>query len=216
MNRTRIGLAAALLAMAQGGAQAGEVYAGVGFPGVMLGFAQPLDTRFTVRADVATLGTRDDSFTEEGIRYRGKSRIARTGLFADWFPFGGSFRTSVGMTFNDHKLDLSATGSGGTLTIGDTTYVTTADDRFDVRVKFPSTTPYLGVGWGHQQAERGLRFAADLGVSIGRAKVSTRVSGALAGQVSQQDIDRETAELREGVGHVRVMPQATVAIGYSF
>ena len=50
---------AAVLALAATGllpqAQAGEVYANVGLPGIGLGYAHPIDSRFTVRADFMTL-----------------------------------------------------------------------------------------------------------------------------------------------------------------
>ena len=209
-------LCAALLASSVGAAPAGEIYTGIGFPGAMLGYAHPLDSRFTLRADVAGLGSRSDDRTEQGIRYDAKVSFNRLGVFVDWFPFGGAFRTTFGVTSNDQKLDLVASGAGGTLTVGNTTYTTTANDRFNVTVKLPSTTPYLGIGWGHQAGTTGLRFSADLGVVIGKAKVSASASGPWGSQVSQADLDRETAELRDGVAKVRVTPQATVGLGFSF
>lgn len=209
-------LAIALIAAPLRPAHAGEVYGSIGLPGVMLGYAQPLGPQLGVRADLATLGNRSRDGTEEGIAYSGTLKTQRIGLFADWFPLGGSFRLSGGLTVNDYRLDMAATGAGGTLTIGNTTYTTTADDRFDVRIKFPSTTPYLGIGWGHHNASTGLRFSADLGAMIGKAKVSGTVSGPQAQNVSQADIDAELAELRDGVGRVKFIPQLSVGIGYSF
>lgn len=217
---TAVFQATALIVLAVGGVQsarAGEVYGGLGFPGVMLGYAHPLSDQFTVRADYATLGTRSDTTTEEGITYNTKIKANRLGLFADWFVSpGSSFRLTGGLTSNQYKVDLSGGGVGSTITIGNTTYALTAGDRFDVKVKFPSTTPYLGLGWGHQKAARGWGFHADIGGSIGKAKVTTSVSGALAAQVSQADINAETAEIRDGVGKIRFVPQLTVGASYRF
>lgn len=214
MPRFRHAVTLALMACA-GASQAGEVYGNLGFPGVMLGFAQPMSDRLTLRADVATLGTRSDRRNEEGINYDASLKTTRVALLADWFPMAGSFRLTGGLTSNQYKLDLLATGAGGTLTIGNTTYTTTAADRFAVAVKFPSTTPYLGIGWGHG-AGSGMRFAFDIGAMIGKAKVSYQLSGPAANQVSQADIDAELAQLRDGVGKVRAIPQVTFGIGYSF
>ncbi len=207
--------AAAVTVLAAPAALAGELYGSLGVPGATLGWAQPVSPAFTLRADYTTIGDRTSNTTEEGIAYEAKLKANRTALFADWFPMGGSFRLTAGLTANDYKLNLSATGAGGTLTIGNTTYTTTAADRFDVRVKFPSTTPYFGLGWGHH-AGSGLRFAADLGVMVGKAKLSTQLSGPLAGNVTQADIDQETKELRDGVAKIRVVPQIGFSIGYSF
>ncbi|GAB1435142.1 hypothetical protein MASR2M32_13650 [Sphaerotilus sulfidivorans] len=197
-------------------AQAGEVYANVGLPGIGLGYAHPIDSRFTVRADFMTLGSRSKSTTEEGIRYDGRYKLQRLAVLGDWFPFGGSFRLTGGLSSNQYKVTLDATGENGSLTIGDRTYTTTAADGLKVEVKFPSVTPYLGIGWGHHSAS-GWRFGADIGALVGRAKVNATVRGALASEPDiQANLDKELAELRDGVGKVRAIPQLSVAIGYSF
>jgi hypothetical protein len=214
MTFARTAAVLALLAVGQS-AQAVELYTGIGVPGVMLGVAQPLGPLFGVRVDYMTFGKRDERSTEEGITYDATLKTGRTALLADWFPFGGSFRFSGGVTTNQHKIDLLATGASGSLTIGNTTYTTTAQDRFRVFVKFPTTTPYIGLGWGHQGGT-GLRFSADIGASIGKAKVSYELSGPNANAIAQADIDAELAQLRDGVGKVRVVPQLSVGLGYSF
>ena len=176
----------------------------------------PIDSRFTVRADFMTLGSRSKSSTEEGIRYDGRYKLQRLAVLGDWFPFGGSFRLTGGLSSNQYKVTLDATGENGSLTIGDRTYTTTAADGLKVEVKFPSVTPYLGIGWGHQSAS-GWRFGADIGALVGRAKVNATVRGALASEPDiQANLDKELAELRDGVGKVRAIPQLSVAIGYSF
>jgi len=196
-------------------ANAGELYGLIGLPGAGIGYAQPLNERVTLRGDFVTLGNRTKNTSEEGIDYAGKLKAQRAALLADWYPMQGSFRLTGGASFNQYQLDLRATGAGGTLTIGNTTYTTTADDKLDVQVKFPSTTPYLGIGWGHQ-AGSGLRFSFDLGASIGRARLTAALSGPNAGGVSQADLDAELAELRDGVGKLRAIPQVSLGIGYSF
>jgi hypothetical protein len=216
MKRYRTLATFGLLAGLLGSAQAGEVYGMLGFPGVGLGFAQPINQHFTVRADYATLGSHDDAYEEEGINYQGTLKFARTGLFADWFPMAGSFRITGGVTANNMKLNLVATGTNQAIEIGDGSYVFTPQDRLDAEVKFPSSSPYLGIGWGHHDAGTGLRFSFDLGAAFGKVKVKTAVSGPNAGQVSQEDLDKETAELRDNLAKIKFMPQISFGIGYSF
>jgi hypothetical protein len=208
--------AAALLGLAGvAPAQAQELYLKAGVPGVGLGFAQPLGPHLGVRADFITLGDRDERRNEEGIDYDAKLKANRAALLVDLFPFAGSFRISAGATAAKYQLDLLATGAGGTLTIGNTTYTTTANDRFAVQVKMPSSMPYFGIGWGHQ-SNSGLRFSFDIGAAFGKAKVSYQLTGPVANQVSQQDIDAELAELRDGVAKIKAIPQVSFGIGYSF
>jgi hypothetical protein len=198
-------------------ATAADLYVGTGFPRLIVGVAQPLSDSVVLRADLAGIGKYTDTFTEDGITYNGKFKHERVGVFADWFVAGG-FRLTAGVTANDTRLDLNAQGNGSTITIGNTSYVTTPDDRWNVNVKFPKVTPYLGLGYGrHPEGGAGVGFVADFGVAYGRAKVSASVSGpTLSGTVTQADIDRELAELREGVGRVRVVPQLSVAINFRF
>jgi hypothetical protein len=205
-------LSAAALSTA---AQAGEVYTKFGIPGLMLGYSQPIGPLFGLRADYATVGTRKDRRTEDGIDYDSTLKLNRAALLADWFPFAGSFRLTTGLTANQYKLDMLATGAGGSITIGNNTYTTTAQDQFRVQVKFPSSTPYLGFGWGHGNGS-GLRFAFDIGAKIGKATVDYSLSGPLAQRVTQADIDLELQQLRDGVGKVRAIPQITLGLGYSF
>ncbi len=199
---------------AAGAATAGEVYVNVGLPGVGLGYAHPLSQSLTLRGDFSTLGTHRSTQVEAGIAYAGSARTGRVGLFADWFVAGG-LRLTGGLTFNSVKLDLLANGSGGTLTIGNTTYNTTAEDRFEVGIKYPSTTPYLGVGYGHQMST-GIGLVFDLGASIGKAKLTTRASGPTLGAASQADIDAETTQLRDGVGKIKALPQLSLGVSYRF
>jgi hypothetical protein len=203
------GLAAA--ALLSGAAQAGEVYGGGGFPGVMLGYAQQIDGRFAVRGDIATLGRLDVRRTEEGIAYSGKLEAQRVGAFVDWFALRGGFRLTGGLTFNTYKASLSARSASG-LSIGDNTYSGTS---LDVTIKFPETTPYLGIGYGHH-AGKGWGFVWDLGASIGKAKVTANAVGFPNNAQFNADLDRELEQLRKGVGKVQFVPQATVALSYKF
>ena len=209
---TSIGAAALLSA---GSARAGEVYLKAGLPGLVLGWAQPLNSYFGVRLDAATVGTLNERRVEDGIAYDAKLKADRTALLADWFPFGGGFRFTGGITSSKYSLDLLATGSGGSITVGNTTYTTTSADRFNVKVKLPSSMPYVGLGWGHQ-VNTGLRFSFDIGAKLGKATLSYALSGPWTSRVSQADIDAELAELRDGVGKIKLVPQLTLGLGYSF
>jgi hypothetical protein len=218
MHRTsRLALAALLPALIAAPAMATEIYVPLGMPGAGIGIAQPLPGGlFSLRADYMTLGQRSKDTLESGIAYRGNVKLGRAALLADVFPFGGWFRFTAGAAFNDYSIGLDATGAGGTLTIGDRTYTTTAADGLNVQVKFPRTTPYLGLGWGHQSAS-GWRFSADIGAALGKATVTATPRGALAAQADiQTNIDKELVDLRDGVGKVKAIPQLSVGVGYAF
>lgn len=213
---TRTALAACSLFAVAAPAAAAEVYAGFGLPGVMLGFAQPVGSGLTVRGDIASLGSRQQDGVEEGINYTGKAKVQRSGLFGDWFPGSGGFRFTLGVTFNQQRVDLAAVGNGTPIEIGGTSYPTSTADRLDVRVAFPKTTPYVGIGYGHHRTEPGFGFVFDLGAQIGKAKVTAKTSGPNLSLVSQADLDQELAELRDGAGKVKAFPQLSLGVNYRF
>jgi hypothetical protein len=193
-----------------------EVYGGAGLPGVMLGISHAYNPSFALRADVASLGRQKVDGVEEGINYTGTARLQRVGLFADWFVAQGGWRLTGGITSNKANVRLTALGNGQTITIGNGSYPTTAADRLDVRIDFPSTTPYVGLGYGHHAGDRGWGFGFDVGASIGRARVAIQTQGPNLSQVPQADIDRELAELKDGVAKVRAIPQLSLAVTYRF
>lgn len=198
-------------------AHAAELYVPMGVPGIGLGFAQPIGPLFGIRADFMTLGQREKAFDEDGIQYNGKVKLNRAALLADVFPFAGRFRLTVGATVNKYDISLDASGAGGSITIGKDTYngLSPADGLL-VAISFPKTTPYVGIGWGHQDAS-GFRVSFDLGAAIGKATLTATPRGALASRPKiQENINLELEELRDGVGKVRAIPQISISLGYSF
>lgn len=218
--RAASALGLGLLACAGGARAAGgiELYGLVGIPGPGVGVGVPVGSGLTLRADIGGTDKISRSVTEDGITYDATGKATRIGLFADWFPWLGSFRLTGGLTLNDMKLDLNASGAGRVLQIGSNTYTLGADDRYEVRGEFPAATPYLGLGWGHHaSAGAGWGFVADVGLSFGKPKVNGRASGPWASQPGlQADIDRETQTLRDTVGSFRVFPQLSVGVNYRF
>lgn len=206
------------LAGASMAAQAGEVYGGIGLPGLMLGYAHAYSPTLTARVDVATLGSRDYSTTRDGVAYTGSLKAHRAGVFGDWFVLSGGLRLTGGITFNTLSAAVAAVGAGKVLQLGDanTPYTLTADDRLDLAIRFPKTTPYIGIGYGHHSG-KGLGFVWDIGVSIGKPKVTARGSGtALSVAQAQTDIAAEAAKIQADLDKLAVIPQISLGISYKF
>jgi len=210
-------LAAAALCLPA--AHAGEAYVKVGLPGAVVGYAHAVNQQLGLRVDAGTTGSMTRDRSESGIDYQVKFKYNRVGLFGDYFPFGGRFRLTGGLTINDTALTLKSKFDGVTpVTIGDSPITPQADDFFEAKVKIPRITPYIGIGWGHHAAERGFGFVADVGVSIGRAKVSIRenLTENYPGLITQADVDAETKELKDNVGKVRLLPHVAVGMSYRY
>ena len=197
-------------------AQAQEIYGGVGLPGlVSLGYAQPFGSNLGWRAEYAGGLSVNKDGDQDGVKVTGSIKANRAGVFGDWFPFDGGFRLVGGLTANDIKANFNAVGSG-TSTINNKS-VSMAGETFNVNVKFPSVTPYIGVGYGHQFSKaKGLGFYADMGVMVG--SFDTDINTSLVGKqtITQADIDAQTKTMRDSVGSLSVLPSFSIGLTYQF
>lgn len=212
-------LASLLLCAAPCGAWAGESYVKVGLPGVVVGYAHSVNDQLGLRVDAGTTGNISRERTESDVPYRARLKYNRVGLFGDYRPFGGRFRLTAGLTVNDASLKLDSRFDGVTsVTINETSITPSANDYFRAHVKIPRLTPYFGIGWGHEPRETGFGFVADLGVSIGKAKVTVdqNLTENHPGLISQADVDAETRDLKDKVGKLRILPHVAVGMSYRY
>jgi len=217
----------ATLTLAAAGAQAQDVYLGLGVPGtVTLGYAVPMGSAYALggkwglRGEFAGGGSASKSITEDGNTFTAKVNNSRVGAFADWFPLDSSgFRLVGGLTFNDVKFSLAAAASGNIDINGKT--VSLSGETFKVTIKQPQVTPYLGIGWGHKAStEKGLGFFADLGVAVGSftATVDTSLvgKGSLGNTITQADVDAQTKKLKDAVNKIGALPSVAIGAVYRF
>ena len=140
--------AAIALAVSPLAASSAEVYGGIGTTGAELGVAQALADSFTVRLD-ANLLRYSTHFTTSGIDYNAKLKAANAGVYLDGFVYGGA-RVTGGALLGSRKYHGTATSLGNTVTLNGVTYPVAPGDGLDFDAKFPSVTPYLGLGYGHR------------------------------------------------------------------
>ncbi len=212
---------AAVLAALSTGIHAQDSYIGVGLPGLYtLGYAYPFSSSWGLRGDYAGGLNVSKDGNQDGVNVTGTFKASRLGAFADWYPFSGAFRLVGGLTVNDIKADISGVGSGTATVNGQT--VNMSGETYNVQIKFPSTTPYLGIGYGHQKSDnKGFGFYADLGVMIGTftADATTSLVGkptSSGGTISQADVDAQTQKIRDSLGNISVLPSASLGLLYRY
>jgi hypothetical protein len=213
MKKRIIGLA--VLATMGGVTQAQDVYGGLGLPGLYtLGYAHPMGSGWGLHGEYAGGLSTNSTGTDSGVSYNGYFKYSRAGLFADWFPFSGGFRFVGGITANDLKLDVNAL-STGTATINSKT-VNMAGHYFNMNLKYPTATPYLGIGYGHQAANKGLGFYFDAGVTFGT--FSADVSTDLVGQsgITQADVDAQKQQMNDSLAGFKYLPSFSAGMVYRY
>ena len=149
----------------------------------------------------------------EGLNYDGHLKAGRGAVFVDWFPLGSTFRVTGGATQNDYTITLNGKGSTGSI---NGKPVDLTNETFRVDVAYARTTPYLGLGWGHQAAGTGLAFYVDVGAQFGRynTEVSTTVVGKYG--ITQADVDAEAQKVRDTLARYGVLPSVGLGMSYRF
>lgn len=217
MKLTSSSLTLTIALLAPFAANAAEVYGGVGFPGLTLGYSQKMTDSVSLRGEYSGGLSLSRSGTRDGIDFNGKVKASAVGLFGDYYPMADSgFRGTGGVTFNDIKASLASTGNNGTATINGKP-VNLNGLFYNVDLKYPSVTPYLGIGYQSKRgATPGWGFMVDAGVMIGKFDTSTQQNIAGTQGITQADVDAQTNKVRESVSKLSVLPKFTIGAVYSF
>ena len=205
----------AALAALSTGVQAQDIYGGLGLPGLYtLGYAQSMSSGWGLRGEYSTGLSKNFSSTDNGVSYNASFKSSHAGLFADWFPFNGGFRFVGGLTANDMKYEVNALGTGTATIQGKP--VNMAGHYFNMNVKYPAATPYLGLGYGHQTSAKGLGFYFDVGVTYGSftADASTDLVG-VAG-ITQADVDAQKQQMNDTLAGYKYLPSFSAGLVYRY
>jgi hypothetical protein len=155
------------------------------------------------------------------VRYDAKPKLSNGNLFLDWSPLG-PFRVTGGFIFNDNKINVTGTPSGGTYTLNGTVYQASDIGSLTGTIKSGNqAAPYLGIGYGNV-AGAGVNFYFDLGVMFqGSPKASltaTCGAGLPAAQCSQlqANVAAEQTDLQSSVSRFKYYPVASIGVTIGF
>lgn len=195
-------------------AAAGEFYGGVGTTGVELGVGSRLGGSFAGRLEANAL-TYTRNFSTSEVDYDAKMKFVNAGAYLDWF-LGSGIRVTGGALLGSRKIHGTARSVGNTITLNSVVYPVAAGDNLDFDAKYPSVTPYVGLGYGHHREDAGLHFYADAGVAIARPKVTLTPSGSLAAKLNPADLASEQALAQDKANGLRAYPVVKLGAAYSF
>lgn len=195
------------------GTNANEVYAGVGTLGGTLGYGYALGERSAVRIEGNYLDY-SRSLNSGSEKYRGNLKLGSIGAYYDLF-FAGPFRVTGGLLFGSNSFSGDVVANGGTVTINHQQY-SAAGQYAHVGVKFPSVSPYLGLGWGHRPERGGLGFFGDIGVAYGSPTATLSVSNGLQLAAGSANLAAEQSSLQHDANKLKFYPVLRVGLDYQF
>jgi hypothetical protein len=208
----------------------------LGSTGIGFDIATPLARKFNLRVG-GNFFKYNTSITENFVTYGGDIQLATAGINLDWFPFGGGFRVSGGLTgYNGNELTGSATlNPNQSFTINDVTYYTSATNPLHASATLhlgKKVGPTFGIGWGNivpRKVNKHFSFPVELGfVYVGYPTVDLSfvgstcdAHGAACQDVAnnpnfQQDLAAQKSKYQNQIDALRFYPIATIGFGYKF
>jgi len=154
----------------------------------------------------------------EDIDYNVDVDLLNPLLLLDWYPFGGSFRLSGGILFNQSDVDLRATPSEP-VEIGGTTYTPAEVGTLRGQSDFNPIVPYVGIGWGNAVGRsKRLGLAMDLGVAfIGSPGVNLSATGSFASDPTfQAHLAQEEEDIEDDLSDFKFYPVLSLTLYYCF
>lgn len=231
MKRTLLALAVLSTSFAATTASAFDKSFGVegtvGTTGFGAHVVYPLSDNLNIRGGISGYN-HSYSGTEGDVSYDFDLKLNTIDALFDYFPFGGGFRTTAGLVYNNNKIEVQARPNmAGEFVFNGRTYTAADAGTVDGEIEFNKVAPYLGIGWGNSVAKnKGWGFTADLGVLFqGSPKVDLESNNCdldpfpgvtnNCGQL-KNDVDREEEELRNDVKEFKYLPVVRVGVTYKF
>ncbi|MFN8574456.1 MAG: hypothetical protein U0132_20555 [Gemmatimonadaceae bacterium] len=137
----------------------------------------------------------------------------------DLYPSGrGAFHLTGGIMTSPVKVDGKGVPTGTSYTVNDVEYTAAQVGTLNAHAKFPSMTPYAGLGWGTPARKSGrVRFVMDLGAAIGQAKVTMDATGALSNAALANDLQLQQEKVQKDLDkYGKVYPVVQFGLLFKF
>lgn len=221
--KSRIAAALVLVAVtAVAQADGYAVGAIAGTNGVGLDFTNSLTESFTVSLDYGW-GKINTTRSVSDISYKADTSFGGVGFKASYFPVDGSnLRVTAGFLLNNTELDAEAQSDGGFYNINGTQYPASYVGSMKAKIQFPSSSPYIGVGWGNPvRAGSKVNFTVDLGVQYLKSinaslSVTCGAIDALKCVGLQNSVAIEESQLQDEMNKISWWPSARIGLHYQF
>lgn len=190
------------------------VYAVAGSGGYGLGLIKHISPNFGIRAE-ALAYSYNGTYNQNAVTYDVAVKLRDSGVYADYRPFAGMFRVVGGVMINTPSASMSAQPTGGVFTLNGIDY-SAAGESISSTIKFPSSMPYVGIGWGYGgYNKKGFSVGVDIGASIGKPSFTYTASSGLT-TLAGSDLQAEADKIRKDVEKIKFYPGFKVGVSYAF
>lgn len=159
-----------------------------------------------------------DTDTQDDVKYDMELDWNTLGLFADYHPFGGTFRLTLGYVNNSNKISMSAVPTA-TYDIGGSTYTAAEIGSLAGDVTFGNGLFY-GLGWGNAAKGKGFGFSFEAGIMQQEPDLNLDLNLTAVGQAAHptaaQDVAAEEKKAQDDLDDFNQYPVIALGISYGF
>jgi hypothetical protein len=158
------------------------------------------------------------TINQSDISFDGKLKMKGITGLLDLYPGArGAFHVTGGVISNPVTITGTGVPSGNTFEINHHTYQSSDVGTLTGTGKWPSASPYVGIGVGTPAASHAaLRFVFDLGVAIGKPTVALTATGAASNPQLKADLDAQIATAQTDANKVPVYPAISFGLVVRF
>jgi hypothetical protein len=156
--------------------------------------------------------------TQSDIAFDATIKLQSVTLLADFFPSArGLFHLTGGILANSSTANGVATCSNGSIDINSHSYTCTQTGTISGAVKFPSASPYIGLGFGTPAAGSRVHFLFDLGAAFGAPTVSLSASNSGSNAQLASDVKAQRDKTQKDVEkYLKIYPVIQSGLGLRF
>lgn len=154
------------------------------------------------------------------VNYDFKLQLQTASAVVDWYPFAGSFRSSIGLLYDNNKVSFGANPTGGSFIINGVTYSTAQVSSLQGTITFNKAAPYIGIGWGNPVAkDKGWGLVSDIGVlyqNTPKIDLAVTCTDPLICAQLQTDAMAEHTKLQNDFRNYKWWPVVSIGIFYQW
>lgn len=156
--------------------------------------------------------------TQSDISYAASLKISSFEALADFYPGAfKSFHLTGGIATNPLTISGKGVTNSGSFKINGHSYTADQVGTLSADGKFPSVSPYLGIGTGTPARGGPIEFLFDLGAVLGKPTINLGATGAASNPQLASDLQAQSQTTQHDVRkYLKVYPVLSFGIGYRF